>query len=454
MNNYKNYLLRQLGIKESSIKPAGIQPSEVDPKELEMGIEDETEHTNDKALAQKIALQHLKQHPDYYSKIKNAGLEENVPTDLTSPTAIATPFIAMAVRGSSTGGLPSGADRTMSLPQVDGIDVTKMTSGQLGGYEPIPLAKDNSELINKTPVNPQINSSSPKNDSPQTQIDPHPFQFQRSQGEDPQSITGASTDSDDTLKLKMAMPKGLDIDIAEGEDEDNNSNNPEFQEKDAKQFRKDRSASPEGDSVRKHLGISEGDEADDTKGKCMDCGGKLDTDDEEHPVCYKCRSKNHPQHSSDFLNETFSRHIKLMNEGIKKLNSLKECNCNKCGKTCQCSNESCCECSDCGCGKANTTHDDKKTVEEQYSAPFSRMRGLANLGGRRLSSSGIWENVGAKEPFTTKWKMDKEKAGFVKVDEKKLISIKETLSKKPSLTDQESLVLQKINEVLKKRSGK
>lgn len=409
MSNYKDYLLRQLGIKESSLKPSGIQPSEVDPRELEMGVKDETEHTNDPELAQRIALQHLNQYPDYYSKIKKAGLDENVPRDLTSPTAIATPFIAMAVRGSSTGGLPSGADRTMSLPQVDGIDVTRMTSGQLGGYEPIPLAKDNSELINKTPVNPQINSSSPKNDSIQNQEDnPHPFQFQKTQGEAPQSITGASTDSDDTLKLKMAMPSGLDVDIAEGDDENNNANNPEFQEKDSEQFRKDRAASPEGGEVRKNLG----------------------------------------------MNEIFSRHMKLMNEGFKKLNDLKECNCNKCGKSCQCNNENCCECSDCGCGKANTTHDMQEAVDETYSVPFSKMRGLANIGGRRLSSSGIWENVGAKEPFTTKWKMDKEKAGFVKVDEKKLISIKETLSKKSSLTEQESLVLKKIDEVLKKRTGK
>ena len=43
-----------------------------DPKELEMGIEHETEHTSDKATALKIAFDHLEEHPDYYSKLKEA----------------------------------------------------------------------------------------------------------------------------------------------------------------------------------------------------------------------------------------------------------------------------------------------------------------------------------------------------------------------------------------------
>jgi hypothetical protein len=66
--------------------------------------------------------------------------------------------------------------------------------------------------------------------------------------------------------------------------------------------------------------------------------------------------------------------------------------------------------------------DKKSSVEikeEIYSAPFERMRGLANIGKRKLSSNGLWENVGASEPFNTDWKMDKEKGGMVKVDEEK-----------------------------------
>ena len=43
---------------------------DVDSKELQMGIETEMEHTNDKAEAKKIALQHLAEDPHYYSKLK------------------------------------------------------------------------------------------------------------------------------------------------------------------------------------------------------------------------------------------------------------------------------------------------------------------------------------------------------------------------------------------------
>jgi len=38
-------------------------------KELEMGIKVEMEHTNDKKLAQEIAMDHLEEFPDYYSRL-------------------------------------------------------------------------------------------------------------------------------------------------------------------------------------------------------------------------------------------------------------------------------------------------------------------------------------------------------------------------------------------------
>ena len=43
---------------------------DVDSKELEMGIKTEMEHTDNKAEAKKIALQHLAEDPHYYSKLK------------------------------------------------------------------------------------------------------------------------------------------------------------------------------------------------------------------------------------------------------------------------------------------------------------------------------------------------------------------------------------------------
>ena len=50
------------------------KPQEVDPKELKMGIEVEKEHTDNKHAAEKIARDHLAEHPDYYTRLKNAGL--------------------------------------------------------------------------------------------------------------------------------------------------------------------------------------------------------------------------------------------------------------------------------------------------------------------------------------------------------------------------------------------
>lgn len=250
MSDYTKHLARQLGIRESSIKPVDMDATEVDPDELKMGMEDETEHTNDPDLAKKIALHHLKKHGDYYSKLSSAGLDEKLPAAIDrimSPTAIQTPIIGMAVRGSSTGGFPSGIDQT-------GI-ASKTPTGRLGGYEPISTAKQNSELVDKTPSNSTINSETPIATDVEADnvADSHPHQTQNNTDEPPQAVTGASEDNDTTLTLKSMVPK----EFGEGEDEDNNSNNPDFQEKDRDQFRKDRSASSEGDETRKELGLNE-----------------------------------------------------------------------------------------------------------------------------------------------------------------------------------------------------
>jgi hypothetical protein len=46
----------------------------VDPWQLQRGIEVEMEHTTDPVTARKIALDHLREHPRYYSKLIQAGL--------------------------------------------------------------------------------------------------------------------------------------------------------------------------------------------------------------------------------------------------------------------------------------------------------------------------------------------------------------------------------------------
>jgi hypothetical protein len=45
-----------------------------DPHEVKMGTKVEMEHTNDPKKAEQIAKEHLDEHPDYYSRLKSAGL--------------------------------------------------------------------------------------------------------------------------------------------------------------------------------------------------------------------------------------------------------------------------------------------------------------------------------------------------------------------------------------------
>lgn len=47
-----------------------IKESEADPKELAMGIKVEMEHTSIPSLAKQIALTHLSELPDYYTRLK------------------------------------------------------------------------------------------------------------------------------------------------------------------------------------------------------------------------------------------------------------------------------------------------------------------------------------------------------------------------------------------------
>lgn len=53
----------------SILKPLDISENDVDQEQLRMGIEVELEHTNDRAVAKKIALAHLEEDPKYYTHL-------------------------------------------------------------------------------------------------------------------------------------------------------------------------------------------------------------------------------------------------------------------------------------------------------------------------------------------------------------------------------------------------
>lgn len=58
----------------------GITEEDVDPEQLKMGIKIEMEHTTNKDTSKRIALDHLSEIPDYYTRLvkmeKEAGVED------------------------------------------------------------------------------------------------------------------------------------------------------------------------------------------------------------------------------------------------------------------------------------------------------------------------------------------------------------------------------------------
>ena len=370
-----------------------------------------------------------------------------------SPTARPPTILALGIRGSTTGGLPSGADQT-----AKDISPTKV-----GGYDRVEPQNLNSKLVDKTPDNQELKQASPINTHPSTGAGvTHPHQIQVTAHEEPQSVTGASTDSDPTLTLKSATPKGIEVDIP---------------------------------------------------------GENQEPEQEVHN-----EDDNTAMIPATSLSETFSRHKQLMMEklGLCSCEGCKSSEC-PCPPDCKCGcKKNVKECATCGCGDPTDTHEHEKDEEplseskhkkgcqcgfcknkgtfgkkekkstskesdgdkfhndiadndgveqteegknvneqqrldESYAAPFQRMRSLAGVGNMILTSNGLFENKndpGASKPFNTHWKMDKEKAGFVKIDENKLKKVKADLerkSKRGSLSEKELELVRRMDEVLKRR---
>lgn len=61
-------------------KETGFTEEDADSKELAMGIKVEMEHTTNKKISKRIALDHLAEIPDYYTRLKkmesDAGIED------------------------------------------------------------------------------------------------------------------------------------------------------------------------------------------------------------------------------------------------------------------------------------------------------------------------------------------------------------------------------------------
>ena len=53
-----------------------LSPEDVCPKQLEIGIAVELEHTDNPEAAEEIALDHLAEDPQYYTKLVKSGLAD------------------------------------------------------------------------------------------------------------------------------------------------------------------------------------------------------------------------------------------------------------------------------------------------------------------------------------------------------------------------------------------
>ena len=66
-------------VERKDLIPGGLadksEPGDFDPKQLAMGIASEMEHTSSKSVAREIAMDHLKEDPRYYTKLKKIHKE-------------------------------------------------------------------------------------------------------------------------------------------------------------------------------------------------------------------------------------------------------------------------------------------------------------------------------------------------------------------------------------------
>lgn len=117
--NYRDYFKKESITGKLKDPPKNLK---VNPEELEMGIDDEKEHTDDPKLASIIAQHHLADDPNYYEKMKSAGIDEENETDV-----------------------PKNEDGSLKVPRMSGvvslgkiINVGKMNGksacGDLSGY--------------------------------------------------------------------------------------------------------------------------------------------------------------------------------------------------------------------------------------------------------------------------------------------------------------------------------
>jgi hypothetical protein len=92
VSDIKKMAKKFLGLMEGGYAgKAGTKPEDVDPEQLAMGEKVELEHTDNKKIARKIALDHLTEFPNYYTGLKE--MEEKLKAGKMSKAIAASPSV-------------------------------------------------------------------------------------------------------------------------------------------------------------------------------------------------------------------------------------------------------------------------------------------------------------------------------------------------------------------------
>lgn len=188
--NYRDFF-------KEDVLPIGkgnVSPTNIHPAELAMGIKVEMEHTEDVALAKKIAQDHLKEDPHYYTKLKQSGLADELETKdngviepntnaVDKQTAPATVFPEVPNDPSK------GPDMVGCIGSTNNMETKDKTDVEAPAKDPQPTDHITGG-IGSTPSNPNILS--------------------KQSGQ-----CGGGAPIMQTM-MKALMPKDISIDIAEG----------------------------------------------------------------------------------------------------------------------------------------------------------------------------------------------------------------------------------------------
>jgi hypothetical protein len=140
-------------------------PSNVNTKELAIGVQVEMEHTNDPKIATEIAMDHLTEDPEYYTKLVNAGLATEFKPSANSGLGDPTQSFndkARVGNNSVNGGNMGGTIGKTSNGQVSGrksdpiidktveIDITEPT------YQELNEVRKKKKKRGAKPTNPKL----------------------------------------------------------------------------------------------------------------------------------------------------------------------------------------------------------------------------------------------------------------------------------------------------------